>query len=282
MLLQMPCTGSFAIAKPASLKVVIEPSERALWNSGDEFHDGLLSIGFHGKYVGRTGRTVINRRCNSAWDFSDGLAAVQVDGGNMRGFIDTKGEFAIPPKFAGHRKGYVSSFSEGRTAIETNGAVGYVDETGTFVISQQFMDGAPFREGIGRGILEGACFYFPDGPCGAFNHRIRPASANGKGDSPACKFTFMDRTGKPLAMRFEGAKHFAGGSHRPSLETSGDTSTRQADGSSSPNMPRLNRSRKDSRALANSRRTNTSISRAHSRLLRSMRVPRTSMVASQW
>src|SRR5262245_21710203 len=81
-------------------KIVISPTLSLRPFASNEFRDGLLRIG-SGKYMDTTGRTVIDIPVEESGDFSEGLAAakVTVDGEPRWGFIDTSGEFKIPPKF---------------------------------------------------------------------------------------------------------------------------------------------------------------------------------------
>lgn len=63
------------------------------------FRDGLAALR-HGGYIDRTGRPVI-KGFGFVEDFSEGLAGVEVVGGILKqfGFINTKGEMVIPPRF---------------------------------------------------------------------------------------------------------------------------------------------------------------------------------------
>lgn len=71
-------------------------------NSRNFFHDGLGLSLKRGKYgfMNKSGKTVIKRRFTYAEDFSEGLALVGVANARL-GYIDTKGQFAIPPVFDG-------------------------------------------------------------------------------------------------------------------------------------------------------------------------------------
>jgi hypothetical protein len=60
-------------------------------------------------YIDRTGQMVIAARFDRAWEFSDGLARVQLNG--KTGFIDRTGNFVIPAELSN-----ATDFQEGRAA----------------------------------------------------------------------------------------------------------------------------------------------------------------------
>ena len=104
-------------------------------NGGGEFHDGLLEIGvFDGVYVDTSGKKVIDKGLFRGWDFSEGLAVAMKKDGGTWGYINTKGEFAISPRFASSRMDYVWSFEGGFAKVEVAGKFGYIDHTGEFAI----------------------------------------------------------------------------------------------------------------------------------------------------
>ncbi|MBA4388298.1 MAG: hypothetical protein C0404_09980 [Verrucomicrobia bacterium] len=61
-------------------------------------------------YMDKAGKVVIAPKYEGAWDFSEGLASVQV--GALRGYIDEKGTMVIKPEYAMTRP-----FSEGKAAV---------------------------------------------------------------------------------------------------------------------------------------------------------------------
>lgn len=123
-------------------KVVLEPGEGAVRN----LHDGLALVNvvpayggireLYGEcgYIDRSGKTVIKRQYERAWDFSEGLAPVFI--GTIQGkwgYIDTKGEIAIDPQFL-----VASPFSEGLAFVVIRDGAdhdGYIDKTGKLIIS---------------------------------------------------------------------------------------------------------------------------------------------------
>jgi hypothetical protein len=120
------------------------------------------------------------------------------------GYIDTRGEFVIAPRFATAPNGYVHPFSDGLAMIEVMGRFGYIDRSGSFVISPQFLDGSSFMDGMARVVVEGPCVYFPEGGCG-FANPVFPGAKNRYNPSipnPAqCKFTFINKSGQVIAQR---------------------------------------------------------------------------------
>lgn len=205
----------------ASGRIVIAPEFKFLGGgSGGEFHDGLVEVGVSdGVYADRTGRIVLNKGLHRGWDFSDGLAVAMRRGEELWGYIDTNGEFAIPPQFATYPHGYVHSFSEGLAKIEVKRRFGYIDKTGRFAILPQLLDGGSFSGGMTRVVIEGPCAYNPEGGCG-FANPVFPGAEDlprydpfgvTRNKYPPCKFTYADRTGRILAQRYDSARDFSEG-----------------------------------------------------------------------
>lgn len=65
------------------------------------------------------------------------------------GFIDGRGEIAIPVRFAD-----VGRFTEGLAPARLDGGYGYIDSTGLFVISPRFDFAEPFADGIARVVID--------------------------------------------------------------------------------------------------------------------------------
>src|ERR1043166_1876921 len=122
-------------------RVVIAPTFKTLGgNGGAEFHDGFVEIGVSdGVYADRTGHVVLDKGLYRGWDFSEGLAVAMRKGEDLWGYIDTKGEFVIPPQFKTYPNGYVYPFSDGFAMIEVKRRFGYIDKTGKFAIPTQFL-----------------------------------------------------------------------------------------------------------------------------------------------
>lgn len=127
-------------------RIVIEP--RFTW--AYEFTEGLarVQIGSRDGYIDTTGKVVIKPQFYRARQFSEGLAPV----GNIRwlpiglkwGFIDKTGRMVIKQQFS-----QVSHFSEGLAAVAREGEKwGYIDKTGRYVVSPQFDYAGDFSEGL--------------------------------------------------------------------------------------------------------------------------------------
>ncbi|MBE9100311.1 WG repeat-containing protein [Vacuolonema iberomarrocanum] len=96
--------------------------------------------------------------------FSEGVALVSFDaddGQTYRGFINTRGQFIFPPNLrreqrvalADHVGGFTDNlyqFVEGRFPLrqEPDGPIGFIDQTGEFVIEPQYESIGGFHEGV--------------------------------------------------------------------------------------------------------------------------------------
>ena len=113
--------------------VVIEPQ----YNCLDLFtEEGLARFqdydtGLWG-YVNESGEEVLPAQYEDAQNFSDGLAAVKVDG--LYGFIDVTGEMVIEPQF----EGVASEFAFERCVIQEDGKQGVIDQTGVSIVKPQY------------------------------------------------------------------------------------------------------------------------------------------------
>lgn len=112
---------------------------------------------FNYGFINTSGELVIPLRFCFAKDFSEGLAAVQVDG--KHGYIDKNGRMVISPRFR-----TADSFSEGLARagfVDKDGSlrVGFIDKSGRFVIKPKFSDALGFSEGL-------AAVALPSGDCG--------------------------------------------------------------------------------------------------------------------
>ena len=113
--------------------VVIEPQYNYLGLFTEEnlarFQD--YETGLWG-YINESGEEVIPAQYEDAQDFSDGLAAVKVDG--LYGFIDVTGEIVIDPQF----EGVASEFAYGRCVMQADGMQGVIDQTGIIIVKPQY------------------------------------------------------------------------------------------------------------------------------------------------
>lgn len=100
----------------------------------------------------RSGQMVIDYRFDYATFFSEGLAAVRLNG--KWGYIDKKGEFMIPPSFEGG-----GDFSEGWASVELNGKWGYINKEGKIVIPPSFERAKEFSDGLASVKINGKWGY---------------------------------------------------------------------------------------------------------------------------
>jgi len=108
-----------------------------------DFSNGMAQVELKGKwgYIDKTGRLVISYQYDETHAFQEDLAAVKVNG--LWGFIDKTGKLVILPQFE-----YVNDFSEGLAAVGRRGENLYIDRSGKVVLSPPFKGLGPFRDGL--------------------------------------------------------------------------------------------------------------------------------------
>jgi hypothetical protein len=144
-------------------------------------------------YIDKTGRLIIPCKFDSAGDFSEGLAAVEIK--EKTGYIDETGKFVIPPRFL---SGY--PFSSGMALVVTKEfkkdryqmhKLGYIDRSGKLVIQR--------KEALDSKSL------FVSSKDLFFSEGFLRVTENGKDG-------YLDRTGKQIIpCRFDYAKPFSEG-----------------------------------------------------------------------
>src|SRR5690349_20235536 len=104
---------------------IVVPPKLDEWVRG-EFHNGLLVTGVDdGPYIDAVGKKVLDTGFYRNWGFSEGLAvAMRKHTDKKWGYIDTSGNFAIPPQFSTSDEDYVWPFSGGFAKIEVKGLYG--------------------------------------------------------------------------------------------------------------------------------------------------------------
>ncbi len=105
-----------------------------------------------GKYgfTDSEGNVVIPHQFHFAHDFSDGMAIVVNEAGEV-GYINTKGELAIPYQYDTMAESDGNNFHEGLCAVVVDGShewVSYVDKTGKPAFEGVFSYGGDFSEGL--------------------------------------------------------------------------------------------------------------------------------------
>jgi hypothetical protein len=144
--------GKIIIMIDSSLRYVNEKGELidfGFLNEAHEFSDGLALVEIldgsgHFKYgfIDKTGKIAIQQKFDSAYSFSEGLAAVCPEFRKC-GYIDKTGKFVIEPQYE-----WAEQFSEGLAVVKINGDYGYIDKTGKFVIEPKYFTALPFSEGL--------------------------------------------------------------------------------------------------------------------------------------
>ncbi len=105
-------------------------------------------------YLDRAGLNIFGEQTFAAGQpFSDGLAAVKVEGGKF-GYIDRSGEVVVPAEFD-----FALAFSEGLAPVLENDRVGYINRTGSLVIPVQYDAGGLFSEGLAAVAISGTVGY---------------------------------------------------------------------------------------------------------------------------
>jgi hypothetical protein len=94
------------------------------------------------RYVDRTTRQeIIPARFENAGPFSEGLAAVRVDG--RYGYVDGRGEIVIEPKFD-----FAGAFYQGLAEVVVGRGAGVIDRTGTIVVPPRFQRAVPWTKDV--------------------------------------------------------------------------------------------------------------------------------------
>ena len=98
----------------------------------------FCSDGKRGYYNSYTGKIVVPAQYRRAWIFSEGLAAVQKNG--MIGFINRKGEVAIPFRYPYHGNPLSSFvFDNGHCVVaDTTGKCGVINRKGDWIIQPKY------------------------------------------------------------------------------------------------------------------------------------------------
>jgi predicted nucleic acid-binding Zn ribbon protein len=122
-------------------KLVIPAVYDMVW----PFSEGLAAVYVNGKYgyIDTKGNLVIPAVYDDAWPFSEGLATVGVDG--KYGFIDTKGNMATQAIYD-----WAGDFSNGLACVKVNGKYGFIDTKGNIVIPAVYDEASDFSNGLAR------------------------------------------------------------------------------------------------------------------------------------
>ena len=114
--------------------------------------DGMSRVRRNSKFyfINCNGKLLFDHTFEKAEDFNEELAEVKIDG--KWGFINKKGEFAIPPQFYETK---IFSCGLASAAMSARGQHGYIDKTGKFVIEPTFDLATTFNNNLAWVYLKG-------------------------------------------------------------------------------------------------------------------------------
>jgi len=120
------------------------PSSTKTYNPSYQFSHGLVVLrekeaGYG--YVNTKGEWAIPPQFDRASPFSEGLAAVFI--AERAGYIDTSGKWIVEPRYES-----AGPFQEERAAVQTGEKFGYINPRGQMVIQPQFDGAGPFSDGL--------------------------------------------------------------------------------------------------------------------------------------
>ncbi len=131
---------------------------------------------------------------DGAKDFSEGMAAVKLDG--KWGYIDTEGRVIVEPKYDG-----ANSFSEGLAAVQSGGKWGYIDKTGAVVIAFTFDSTFAFSEGLAA-YSSGYYYGYIDTTGAKVTDAVYSEASSFQGGVACVKkdgrYGYIDKTGTPV------------------------------------------------------------------------------------
>lgn len=125
------------------------------------FSEGYAALKIDGKwgFINKTGKEVVSPHYDHVKDFSEGLAAVEIDG--KWGYIDKTGGEVLPPKYISLNTG---DFKEGLAAVKIDNKWGVIDKNGKVIIHPQYDFVRDFHEGLAvvgyiKNRRDGTCNY---------------------------------------------------------------------------------------------------------------------------
>lgn len=135
------CVGLAAPALAAD--TVITEAIPCRYDNAEDFSEGLAAVKLDGKwgFIDKMGNEVVPLEYEQVDSFSEGLAAVKQNG--KWGYIDKAGKEVVPCKYDNAR-----SFSEGLAVVGLNGKWGFIDKTGKEIVPCKYTEARPFSEGL--------------------------------------------------------------------------------------------------------------------------------------
>lgn len=138
---QFSIAGSFS----EGLAVVAQNAATYLFE-GSMYIDEGSSPGKKVMYIDKQGSVVISGKFDSASNFSEGLAQIEID---LRcRYVDKTGRVVIQPAFA--ETAVCGNFSEGLASINADNGAKFIDKTGKIVIKTDFVWAYDFRGGVAK------------------------------------------------------------------------------------------------------------------------------------
>jgi len=175
-----------------------------------DFSDGLAAVELNEKwgFIDKTGKEVIPFDFDYAREFSDGLAPVLM--GEKWGFIDKAGKEVVPFKFD-----EALSFTEGLASVSIDEKFGFIDKTGKEVIAFEYDFAFEFSEGLAAVLLDEKWgFIDKTGEVIIpFDYILITRFSEGlAGVQVDGKIGFVDKTGEVvIPFLYDGASAFKGG-----------------------------------------------------------------------
>ena len=210
---------------------IVEPSISVGYDSVGDFSDGMAWVRLFGSmlfYVDKTGKqihpyttehgAIIDGENNTATDVSTNIAVVDTFAEGLAavnidgewGFIDVSGSVIMTIKYSN-----VGYFSEGLAAVELDGKWGYIDMTGSEVIPPKYDNVGSFSEGLAIVVINDQ-YGFID----KTGNEITPIKYDAAGNFSEGmaivvinnKFGFIDKTGTEVVpLEYENAGRFSEG-----------------------------------------------------------------------
>jgi hypothetical protein len=195
----------------ASGHVAIPPR----FSDAGDFSEGLAAVCVDGKYgyINNSGAWVIQPRFDWAGPFSHGIAPGTLSGVTVQ--IDTAGNYSIRPRTAGFETPF--GFSNGLAMVDVDGKWGYINTAGEVVIAPQFARAMPFSDGVALVYVNGKAGYLDTSGNWVVEPRFDQGEVFSEGlarvhmnGSPI--WQYIDPTGKTaFSIRCEGAWDFHDG-----------------------------------------------------------------------
>jgi len=155
-------------------------------------------------YIDNKGSLVIRPQFQSAFGFSDGLAAIRIN--DKLGYINKKGEIVIRPQYyeAGRFKNGIAPVGE-RIGVTRAASCSFIDKKGNVIPKAKYTSVSSFSEGLCRLSIKGEKYGYIDREFNLIIDEQFEEAGNGK-------WGYIDKTGKlVINNRFYGTSDFSEG-----------------------------------------------------------------------